>query len=247
MPGVQALVVVHEPGNLPGLVGARLEHHGFELTETLVTTDLASPSGSFAGGHPTDHDLIVVLGSMYSVYDPRISHWIGDELAFLATATSAGVPVLGVCFGAQALATSLGGVTVRAARAQIGWHPLSPEPGSGLPGGPWMQWHYDRFEAPPGAAVLATDDVGVQAFTIGRSLGVQFHPEVTPRSIEVWSHGDGGDELRAAGIDPDQLLAETARIEPEVRARTDRLVDWFLAEVATAPAWPGTPRAALPQ
>jgi GMP synthase-like glutamine amidotransferase len=240
---LRALVVVHEPGNSPGLVGRRLEYHGYELVETLVTDDLASPSGRFDGGEASDHDLIVVMGSMYSVYDTStIGEWIDDELGFLAAAQRAAVPVLGICFGAQALATSLGGAVTRAERPQIGWHPLRPDPASGLPAGPWMQWHYDHFEPPPDADVIARDDVCVQAFTIGRSLGVQFHPEVTVSNVEVWIEAGGADELIAAGIDPAALIAETAEMQGGVVDRTNRLVDWFLADVASRSpaAWPGT-------
>jgi len=237
-------VVIHEPGNPAGLVGRRLEHHGYRLHELLVTRDLSSPSGDFEAGTPGDYDVIVVMGSMYSVYDtPTIGEWIADELAFLASAHATGVPVLGICFGAQALAASLGGAVVRADRPQIGWHPLATDPESGIPDGPWMQWHSDRIEPPPGATVIAEDGVGVQAFTIGRALGLQFHPEVTPHSVAVWIDSGGGDELRAAGIDPDALVTETAEMQHDVIERTDRLVDWFVADVATRSAEPGTLRA----
>jgi GMP synthase-like glutamine amidotransferase len=235
------LVVVHEPGNPAGLVGSRLEHHGYELGELLVSRDLSSPSGEFDAGTPDEYDLIVAMGSTYSVYDTdTIGEWIGDELAFLAQAHATGVPVLGICFGAQALAACLGGAVVRAERPQIGWHPLTAEPQSGIPAGPWMQWHSDRIEPPPGASVLAQDSVGVQAFTIGRSLGVQFHPEVTPESIAVWIDSGGADELRAAGIDPEALVIETAQMQSDVTERTDRLVDWFVADVATRSVQPET-------
>jgi GMP synthase-like glutamine amidotransferase len=230
---MRALVVVHEPGSEPVLVGQRLEHHGFELVEVVVAPEVGNPMGRFDVGAPTDYDLIVPMGSTYSVYDTdRIGGWITDELEFLRSADAADVPVLGICFGAQALAAALGGRVLRAETHQVGWHPLAADPASALPDGPWMQWHYDRFEPPADADVIARDEVGVQAFTVRRHLGVQFHPEVTHDHIRGWVELGGGDELERIGVDASALLAETAAIEPDVTARTNRLVDWFLADVA---------------
>jgi hypothetical protein len=95
-----------------------------------------------------------------------------------------------------------------------------------------MQWHYDRIEPPATARVLAADDLCVQAFTVGRALGVQFHPEVTRDHLAGWIDGGGGSELERLGIDPDRLLADTEAIQPDVTARTNRLVDWFLGTAA---------------
>jgi hypothetical protein len=80
--------------------------------------------------------------------------------------------------------------------------------------------------------VLAADDLCVQAFTVGRSLGVQFHPEVTREHLAGWIGNGGATELAGLGIEPDVLLADTDAIEPDVTVRTNRLVDWFLAEIA---------------
>ena len=101
-----------------------------------------------------------------------------------------------------------------------------------MPDGPWMQWHYDRIEPPVAATVLAADDLCVQAFRIGRSLGLQFHPEVTRDHLAGWIDNGGAAELARLGIDPDVLLADTHAIEADVTARTNRLVDWFLADFA---------------
>jgi len=230
---MRALVVVHEPGSESALVGERLQHHGFELVDAVVTKQVGNPAGRADFGEPSDYDLIVPMGSTYSVYDTaRIGAWIGDELDFLRRADAADVPIFGICFGAQALAAALGGRVVRADAHQVGWHPLHADFDGGVLDGPWMQWHYDRFDPPADATVLARDEVGVQAFTVGRHLGVQFHPEVTHAHVSSWIDMGGADELRRIGIDAEALLDDTAAIEPDVTTRTNRLVDWFLADIA---------------
>lgn len=233
---MRALVIIHDPASEAVLVGERLEHHGYEQIEFEITTEVGNPVGSTAGmGEPTDYDLIVPMGSVYSLTDTApISSWIHDELDFLRRADAAGVPVLGICFGSQALAAAHGGRVVKSDRSQIGWHPLSPSPDAPQFGGPWMQWHYDRFEPPAAGRILAADEVGVQAFSLRRNLGVQFHPEVTRDHVARWLEIGGVDEVAAQGVDPAAMLADTAAWAEDVLPRTNALVDWFLAEIATA-------------
>jgi len=100
-----------------------------------------------------------------------------------------------------------------------------------VPEGPWFQWHFDSFTVPPGATVVADTDVGPQAFVAGRSLGLQFHPEVTTQIMDDWVRVYRH-ELDGDGVDPDALLAETRRIAGESRARAFQLFEHFLHEVA---------------
>ena len=67
--------------------------------------------------------------------------------------------------------------------------------------GPWFEWHHDRWVAPPGARVLARTAAAEQAFVIGRSLAVQFHPELTPGMLRGWLANGGATYLEAHGID----------------------------------------------
>src|SRR4051812_16383480 len=134
---------------------------------------------------PGAYDAIAALGAEHSVHaspDP----WIGAEVAFLRAAHDGGVPLLGLCFGGQALAAALGGEVRLAPRPEIGWFELEALDGGGVPPGPWFQWHFDTFALPPGARELARTPLCPQAFALGTSIGLQFHPEATADIIGEW-------------------------------------------------------------
>ena len=232
---MRALVIVHDPGSLPTMVGDRLTEHGFELDLLLLTDSLTNPHSDVEFPEPTNYDLILPMGAVWSVYDDHvIGSWIQRELDMLRQADQAGVPVLGICFGGQALAVALGGASVPATENQVGWYTFDsivPE----LANGPWLEWHYDQIQPPPGSEIVAKDQSCVQAFRLRKNLGTQFHPEVTYDHLKLWLQGEGKVEAEASGINADELLAETKTLIPEVRANTNRLVDWFLSEVAGLP------------
>lgn len=178
---------------------------------------------------PARYGAIAALGAEHSVHaspDP----WIGAEVAFLRTAHEAGVPLLGLCFGGQALAAALGGEVRVAPEPEIGWFELGPSAGASFPPGPWFQWHFDTFSVPPGARELARTPRCPQAFGLGTSIGLQFHPEATPDIIGAWIR-TGRDSLDRAGIDADALIARTRAGGAAARDRAYRLFD------AVARAW----------
>jgi GMP synthase-like glutamine amidotransferase len=94
---------------------------------------------------------------------------------------------------------------------------------------------------PDGVPVLATTalpggDRVNQAFTVGRSLGLQFHPEVTESVLAAWLEAGGARELAGAGVEVEALLARTRELEAGAALRTHALVRRFLSDVATRPA-----------
>ena len=174
---------------------------------------------------PRDYDVVVSLGSEFAAFDD--SHdFVPREAALMERAVEADVPILGLCFGGQLLARVLGGRGFRADRSEIGWLPVRSRDGDTLPEGPWFQWHFDSFTLPEGAELIADSDVGPQAFVAGRSLGLQFHPEVTVEMMDEWVR-TYRHELDADGVDPDSLLGETKRRAAESRRMAWQLFDRF--------------------
>lgn len=212
-----------------GTLGERAGQLGVELVVHRPLVDGTLP-------RVDDFDLVVLLGSPHSTYDPAIRDWFEPELALVRDAVGVGVPVLGVCFGAQALATALGGEVHPAPRPELGWMRIDTDDPEVEPG-PWLQWHVDAFTVPVGARELARTSVGPQAFALGPHLGVQFHPEVTPEGIEPWIELSA-DELDRQGIDPDDLRRQTAQRAALTRAGAHRLFD-RLCDRAAARANPG--------
>jgi hypothetical protein len=94
--------------------------------------------------------------------------------------------------------------------------------------GPWLQWHFDIFDVPAGAELLAASSVGPQAFRLRRNLATQFHPEADRSVIEAW-FDDDIDQIAELGIDPDSLLTEADHQREAARGRAARLVDLVLS------------------
>ena len=212
---MRVLVIRHHDVDSAGFIAEAFEARGAELDVHLFPDD-----GPLPGFDGADH--IVVLGAVSSVNDS--DPWIAAELDWIRAADQAGLPVLGICFGAQALCAALGGRVEAMERKEIGWFGVdSADPGV-IPAGPWLEFHGDRCLLPDGATVLARNDAAVQAFTIGRHLAVQFHPEVDGPQLKRWLDSRGIREAQRAGVDPDQFLADTIREEPAARARAARLV-----------------------
>lgn len=234
-PRPRALFIRHDPDAHPGYVGNRLAARGFENVDLTVATSLTDSNPVIEFGDPGQYDLIVPLGSIWSVYDTdTIGNWIGPELAFLAEAHQRDIPLLGICFGGQALAAALGGTVSASPVPEVGWRTINSDVPDAIAEGPWMQWHYDRFTVPTEATELARNEIGPQAFVKDRTLGLQFHPEVSEEIVHGWLDGAPVELLAGPEVDVEAVRADTTRLAPEAKARTERIVDWFLDEVCEA-------------
>jgi GMP synthase-like glutamine amidotransferase len=223
---VRALLVANERLGAAGYVGDELEQQGFAFERALRERPEAWPDLH-------EVELVLALGSDWHAYDSPRRAAVRAEAALLSVAHGRGMPVLGICYGAQLMAHAFGGEVHVADRIEVGWHLVESLDPAIVPG-PWMQWHSDTFVPPPDALVLARSDVGPQAFRIGRSLAVQFHPEVDLQMVMTWvaaEKAEGGRALADAGLDGDDLIertkAEAVLSEPRARA----LVRWFCGQL----------------
>src|SRR5215469_2740065 len=179
---MRALFIKHDHNSPSALVGEAFAGLGYDITElTVVPADrFHSPGVTASFPDPAGYDAVVAFGAVWSVYDDAaIGTWIHHEIAFTRAAISEGVPVLGICFGGQLLAAAIGGRVERAPAPELGWTVIETRAPGLIDAGPWLEWHYDRFIVPDDVPVIATTSLSNQAFAVGRSLGLQFHPEVT--------------------------------------------------------------------
>lgn len=232
---MKALVVQHDHVSPTGHVGRRLEHHGFEITEFLVVpeTSFHEPNVDVSFPNPDDFDLVVFLGAPWGAWDDAcIGNWLTPELEMCRSLVEAGRPVLGICFGGQLMARALGGSVAPGQHPEIGWTYIWSDDQSLVPNGPWFQFHYDRWQVPPGATEIARNPVSSQAFVINNSLAVQFHPELDGPALKGWLDEGGVPLVVKDNQDSDVMLAQTFAEDAASAERTNTLIDAFLTRIA---------------
>lgn len=185
------LLIQHVAFEGPGSIAAAVHDTGAALEIVRIDRDEDVPApeavAALAG--------LVVMGGPMGVHDDL--DWLERERTLLRAAVQSGLPVLGVCLGAQQLACALGGAVVAGPTPELGVGEVhlsaaaiadtvfGPAP-SPLP---CVHWHGDTFTLPEGAVRLAGNDAYEnQAFRAGeRAYGLQFHVEVTASLVAHWS------------------------------------------------------------
>lgn len=226
---------MHDHISPTGPVSQHLRKRGFDVDEIVVVPkqDLHNPNVAFTFPDAAAYDVLIPMGAPWGAWDDGcIGRWLLPEVEWLRHAIGADIPVLGICFGGQLIARALGGTVARAPKAEIGWTPIHSDDPTLVPTGPWFQFHYDRWTVPEGARELARNSAASQAFQHGRSLAVQFHPELTAHGLLGWLNAGGREQVLSDGQDPEVLLTHTLAEEPQAVVRTNALIDSYLERIA---------------
>lgn len=215
----------HVPHEGPASIADVLRGHGVELA--VVRPDEGDPLptvGAVAG--------LVVMGGPMGAFDDDEHPWLAAERALIADCVERGVPVLGVCLGAQLLAGALGARVYRGPRGEVGAGTVSLTEASradAVFGGavdplPVVHWHHDTFDLPADAVLLGSSErYDHQAFRVGeRAYGLQFHVELGPRDLPMLQ----------AHMNPARVptTEELAAVEREGRGVLDRFASLVLAD-----------------
>ena len=183
---MNAHIFQHAPFEGIGSIGVWLEQQG---ARTVYTR--------FYEAHPVlpdpaDVDLLIVMGGPMSVTEEGGLPWLREEKRFIREAMRVGVPIVGICLGAQLVASAQGSAVYRAPHKEIGWFEIEALPHDG---GAFrfperlavFQWHGETFDLPSGATRLAWSEACEnQAFQIGENvIGMQFHLETTPETVDA--------------------------------------------------------------
>jgi len=216
---VRALVIEHER-DIPG------GHLTDWLDKRAIERDVLRIQEDDREVDPAAYDFVVALGSWRGAYEDI--EWIHREEALLRDAHRREVPILGICFGSQLLAKALGGEAFRRPEPEVGWLKVRTRDESLVPEGPWLVWHFDSFTLPPTAELVADTSESPQAYAVGRSLGIQFHAEVTGETVADWL-SKHSNELERSGADTRRLLDEAPKRTRETRALALQLFDAFVS------------------
>lgn len=161
---------------------------------------------------------LVFLGGPMSVNDEQQLPWLKEEKDLIRRAVKKHVPVLGLCLGAQLIASAHGATVYRFVN-ETGWYPVHTTPGSTGAFASFpesfrvFQMHGETFHLPVRAELQCRGEmVPHQGFRLGSALGLQFHLEMTGDLIRDWTKGEKKFLQEKIGRDTERYLAESNRL-----------------------------------
>jgi GMP synthase-like glutamine amidotransferase len=206
LPSMRVHILQHLPFESLGSIEPWLLARGAHVEQTRFYESVALPD-------VFGLNLVIVLGGSMSANDESGFPWLVAEKQFLGKAIQEGVAVLGICLGAQLVASVLGSRVYANARKEIGWFDVE---GTVVEGGVLrlptstrvFHWHGETFDLPSGAVRLAKSAACEnQAFQWGRSVvGLQFHLETTPNSLDALVTNCRDELVESEGIQSESTI-----------------------------------------
>jgi GMP synthase (glutamine-hydrolysing) len=171
------------------------------------------------------------------VYDHADYPFLNGVIQLLKQRLAADLPTLGICLGCQLIAAALGAEVYPSGHQEIGWKIIQlTKQGQesclqALSTQAVLHWHGDTFDLPQGATHLAASDrCHNQAFALGRTLALQFHPEVTAQGLERWLVGHSH-QLQSLSLSVTGLRADNQRYAPRLQPHGSLMLERWLHSV----------------
>jgi GMP synthase-like glutamine amidotransferase len=237
MPRAVCLTNIAHEG--PGMLGELLNEAGYQVEVIEAFRGAALPEDL------GPRDILVVMGGPMGVADigKPATPWLAPVVELLRARLEKDWPNIGVCLGMQLIAHAAGAKVNPMADTEgrrlreVGWGRLdfvgTNTITRGLPASiEVLHWHGDGCELPMGADLLASTSVcPVQMFRLGRSFGMQFHPEIDGPTACLWAKEDA--EFVQAANGPDGVVRLQAA-SPEAARRTYVLRRRLLSQALSA-------------
>lgn len=184
------LILEHEITENLAYLGTWLSKHNIDYVVCNAEKDKEFPSSI------EPYSALAVMGGARSVNDLLYTNRQAEILILQAMYND--IPVIGHCLGGQLMAKALGAKVIDSPMPEIGWQeiqytdsPLTKEWFGDNPTQKVIHWHYESFEVPKGATLLASSDACPnQAFSIGKHLAMQFHIEIDDNKVMSWVRDD---------------------------------------------------------
>ena len=177
----------HVPFEGLGLIEEWIAKKGLSLSATKFYENPILPNHE-------DYDGLIIMGGSMSIHDDSMYNWLAEEKQHIKKAIELNKPILGICLGAQLIASVLRAKIIKAEQKEIGWFPIAWHDTAinnpifyGLnPAMNVFHWHGEKFIIPEGAIHLASSQACEnQAFLYNKNvLGLQFHLEMNEESID---------------------------------------------------------------
>lgn len=183
-------------------------------------------------------NLLIILGGPISVNDKKTFPFLELEITLLRQRIAADKPTLGICLGAQLIASALGAQIYSGKEKEIGWSPLNLTKAGEQSALRYvngkhcsmLHWHGETFDLPDNAVLLASSNkYQNQAFSYGkRILALQFHPEVSQHAMEKWFIGHITEIMQTEGVSVAQLREDTRRCANRLEIQGELFFNsWF--------------------
>ena len=209
-----------------------LQVHGYQINYIEAGYDDLSQIETLSD------NLLIILGGPISVNDVAMFPFIETEIEILKQRIKADKPTLGICLGAQLIASALGANIYPGKEKEIGWYGLSLTSAGqqsalrylGSEHCSMLHWHGETFDLPEHAVLLASSEKYInQAFCVGSHvLALQFHPEITQRVMEKWFIGHISEIMQTDGVSVKQLRDDTHQFANQLEVQGELFFNsWF--------------------